>query len=236
MPRTILIQGPDGQMKTVPLTGGDSPSAARAPPNCAFPKMPAFRASTSPLNPRATGWTVEDLGSKNGTFVNSIPLKARLILKPGDRITAGHLVIVFRSRRRARGSGVVVFEGGEVRLRQHFHRGHQPGGRALQPDPGHRARRRQGLGAHAGAHPRRPGTVGESAAGGAFPGDSRSRHTGRQRAARRAAAARRRELVAKAHKGEGFRISHRRARPRAQRKSPPSWCAMRSSTTPSRAA
>ena len=58
---------------------------------------------------------MQDLGSKNGTFVNNIPLKARLILKPGDRITAGHLVIVYRAGGgKAAKQGVVVFEGGEA--------------------------------------------------------------------------------------------------------------------------
>jgi serine phosphatase RsbU (regulator of sigma subunit) len=41
---------------------------------------------------------VQDLGSKNGTQVNNIPLKGKLKLKPGDRITAGHLVIVYDDR------------------------------------------------------------------------------------------------------------------------------------------
>ena len=59
-------------------------------------------------------WTIQDLGSKNGTFVNNIPLKARLILKPGDRITAGHLVIVFAPDSKGTPRpGVVVFDGGQ---------------------------------------------------------------------------------------------------------------------------
>src|SRR6185436_19942717 len=45
------------------------------------------------------------------TFVNNIPLKARLILKPGDRVTAGHLVIVFEPDAGGANPGVVVFEG-----------------------------------------------------------------------------------------------------------------------------
>ncbi len=58
-------------------------------------------------------WTVMDLGSKNGTFVNNIPLKARLILQPGDRITAGHLTIVYSPDAARPDSSVVVFEGSE---------------------------------------------------------------------------------------------------------------------------
>ena len=59
-------------------------------------------------------WTIQDLGSKNGTFVNNIPLKAKLILKPGDRITAGHLVIVFAPDSKGTPRpGVVVFDGGQ---------------------------------------------------------------------------------------------------------------------------
>jgi pSer/pThr/pTyr-binding forkhead associated (FHA) protein len=40
-------------------------------------------------------WTVQDLGSKNGTLVNNIRCARNCKLKPGDRITAGHLAIVF---------------------------------------------------------------------------------------------------------------------------------------------
>ncbi len=40
-------------------------------------------------------WFIQDLGSKNGTQVNDIPLRGKLQLKEGDRITAGHLTIVY---------------------------------------------------------------------------------------------------------------------------------------------
>jgi sigma-B regulation protein RsbU (phosphoserine phosphatase) len=41
-------------------------------------------------------WTVRDLGSKNGTSVNGQPLTQAQPLSPGDTITAGHLVITFQ--------------------------------------------------------------------------------------------------------------------------------------------
>ncbi len=40
-------------------------------------------------------WTVSDLGSKNGTFVNGARVAARKVIRSGDRIMAGHTVIVY---------------------------------------------------------------------------------------------------------------------------------------------
>ena len=165
MPRELLIQCPDGQMKTVPLTGERLSVGRSSAAELCFPEDAGLSRQHFAFEPQGDDWTVQDLGSKNGTFVNNIPLKAKLILKPGDRITAGHLVIVYSPDAKDAAPG----RGGVRRRRQqfahHFHRGHQPGRRAFQPDHGHRARRGQGFGAHAGADPRRTGTVGEPAAG-----------------------------------------------------------------------
>ena len=40
-------------------------------------------------------WTVEDLNSKNGTLLNGHKLEKRTHFGPGDRVTAGHLIIEF---------------------------------------------------------------------------------------------------------------------------------------------
>lgn len=42
-------------------------------------------------------WYVKDLASKNGTVVNGVRITERTMLKSGDRIMAGHLIIVFGS-------------------------------------------------------------------------------------------------------------------------------------------
>jgi serine phosphatase RsbU (regulator of sigma subunit) len=66
------------------------------------------------FEPEGEGWTVQDLGSKNGTYVNEIALQGRLILKPGDRVTAGRLAIVYSPEAGPDSlERVVVFEGGE---------------------------------------------------------------------------------------------------------------------------
>lgn len=41
------------------------------------------------------GWTVADLGSRNGTFVNGVRLTEKRTLKPGDSIRAGQLTLTF---------------------------------------------------------------------------------------------------------------------------------------------
>jgi len=40
-------------------------------------------------------WSVEDLGSKNGTMLNGQKLETAMPFKPGDRVAAGHLTIEF---------------------------------------------------------------------------------------------------------------------------------------------
>jgi len=113
MSRELLIQCPDGQMKTVPLiTERISVGRSSAAELC-FPEDAGLSRQHFAFEPEGEEWTVQDLGSKNGTFVNNIPLKAKLILKPGDRVTAGHLVIVYSPDAKKPEPGVVVFEGDE---------------------------------------------------------------------------------------------------------------------------
>jgi len=113
MSRELLIQCPDGQMKTVPLTGDRLSVGRSSAAELCFPEDAGLSRQHFAFEPEGEDWTVQDLGSKNGTFVNNIPLKARLVLRPGDRITAGHLVIVYAPESKPSEPGMVVFEGGD---------------------------------------------------------------------------------------------------------------------------
>jgi len=110
MSRELRIQCPDGQMKTIPLTGERLSVGRSSAAELCFPEDAGLSRQHFAFESQGEDWTVQDLGSKNGTFVNNIPLKARLILKPGDRITAGHLVVVFAPDSEDPEAGVVVFE------------------------------------------------------------------------------------------------------------------------------
>src|SRR6266480_2796244 len=113
MARELLIQCPDGQMKTVPLTGARLSIGRSSAAELCFPDDAGLSRQHFAFEPEGEDWTVQDLGSKNGTFVNNIQLKARLTLKPGDRVTAGHLSIVYAPADADPNAGVVVFEGAE---------------------------------------------------------------------------------------------------------------------------
>jgi serine phosphatase RsbU (regulator of sigma subunit) len=113
MASELLIQCPDGQMKTVPLSGERLSIGRSSAAELCYPEDAGLSRQHLAFESQGAEWTVQDLGSKNGTFVNNIPLKAKLILKPGDRITAGHLVIVFEPESVGPVAGVVVFEGGD---------------------------------------------------------------------------------------------------------------------------
>ncbi len=111
MASELLIQCPDGQMKTIPLTGDRLAVGRSSASELCFPEDAGLSRQHFAFETQGEEWTIQDLGSKNGTYVNNIPLKGRLILKPGDRITAGHLVIMFSPGGQPPDAGVVVFDG-----------------------------------------------------------------------------------------------------------------------------
>src|SRR5438445_11209863 len=89
MPRELLIQCPDGQTKTIPLTGERLAVGRPSVAELCFPEDAGLSRQHFAFESQGEGWPVQDLGSKNRRFVHNIPLKAGLLLKPGDRIPGG---------------------------------------------------------------------------------------------------------------------------------------------------
>jgi sigma-B regulation protein RsbU (phosphoserine phosphatase) len=58
-------------------------------------------------------WTVQDLGSKNGTLLNGLRLEKAMPFRPGDKIAAGHLTIEFAGAGAAPERTVVFVENDE---------------------------------------------------------------------------------------------------------------------------
>ncbi len=116
MSRELLIHAPDGRVSSMPLNGSRLAVGRSSSVELSFPDDSGLSRQHFAFESQGDDWTIQDLGSKNGTFVNNIPLKARLVLQPGDRITAGHLTIVYapESKKAAAAPaepGVVVFDG-----------------------------------------------------------------------------------------------------------------------------
>ena len=112
MLRKLLIRCPDGRTKIVPLEGPRLVVGRAATAGLSFPDDADLSRQHFALEAENEEWTVRDLGSKNGTFVNSVALEAPQLLQPGDRIAAGHLAIVYAPESRQSIPGVVVFDGG----------------------------------------------------------------------------------------------------------------------------
>ena len=95
--RHLVIQCPDGQVRTVPLAAAGLAVGRSSSADLSFPEDAGLSRRHLQLIREGDSWFVEDLGSKNGTFLNDAPLKARTLLRPGDRIAAGHLAITYEA-------------------------------------------------------------------------------------------------------------------------------------------
>ncbi|MFB3826240.1 MAG: SpoIIE family protein phosphatase [Bryobacteraceae bacterium] len=94
---TLAIQTPDGHVRSVPLEGSRVSLGRSSAAELCFPDDAGLSRQHLALEREGDGWTVQDLGSKNGTFLNAVPLKAKTRLQHGDRIAAGHLIVTFQA-------------------------------------------------------------------------------------------------------------------------------------------
>lgn len=108
----LTVTHGEGPPRAVPLVSGEV-TVGRSPSNAlAFPQD--FRLSRNHLVVKKEGadWIVRDLGSTNGTEVNSERLAGDHVLRDGDRIVAGSLTLEFRQSEREKLNSTVYFIGG----------------------------------------------------------------------------------------------------------------------------
>jgi phosphoserine phosphatase RsbU/P len=92
----LVIQSPDGNSRIIPL-GVDRVGLGRSSNNeLCYPDDSGLSRQHLAFEKSGDDWVVRDLGSKNGTQVNGTRIAGPHVLKSGDRITAGHLVMVHR--------------------------------------------------------------------------------------------------------------------------------------------
>ena len=106
----LTITSPDGKTRTMRLEG-PALSLGRSTANeLCFPEDVGLSRQHMTLERDAAGWTVRDLGSKNGTFLNGVRLKDASRLRPGDRVVASRVLMVFDPAE-ADANKTVLFEG-----------------------------------------------------------------------------------------------------------------------------
>ena len=93
--RELIVRTPDGKSRTVPLES-ESVALGRAATNAlCYPDDVGLSRQHMVIEKQGSDWVVRDLNSKNGTIVNGNRITGPHLLRPGDRVSAGHLTIEF---------------------------------------------------------------------------------------------------------------------------------------------
>jgi len=112
-PSELLIRSIDGKTVTFPLDR-DRITLGRSSANeLCYPDDSGLSRQHLAITRDGPNWFVEDLGSKNGTLRNGQRIDRRLPFNPGDRVTAGHLMIEFAEHAPDMSHTVVFVDHGE---------------------------------------------------------------------------------------------------------------------------
>jgi sigma-B regulation protein RsbU (phosphoserine phosphatase) len=92
----VLISIPDGKKKTVLLEGNQWTVGRSRDNDFGYPEDSGLSRQHFALHRHESSWSISDLGSKNGTFLNGTRLNSPQPLAAGDRVTASQLTFVFQ--------------------------------------------------------------------------------------------------------------------------------------------
>src|SRR5580765_6884628 len=107
--RELRIHCPDGQTKVVPLQGDHITLGRSSTTELCFPEDAGLSRQHMAFEREGDEWNVRDLGSKNGTLLNNNRLNGAVRLRSGDRIAAGHLVMLYDVQGRTEPTADVTF-------------------------------------------------------------------------------------------------------------------------------
>ncbi|HTA45890.1 MAG TPA: SpoIIE family protein phosphatase [Bryobacteraceae bacterium] len=108
--KELQILSPDGNSRLIPLEGERISIGRSSAAELCYPDDNGLSRQHLALERDGDGWALRDLGSKNGTMLNGTRITVRTPLKSGDRITAGHLIIVYDGATSKATKPVVVFD------------------------------------------------------------------------------------------------------------------------------
>src|SRR5580658_2749489 len=108
--KELQILTPDGQNRFIPLKEDRISLGRSSAAELSFPDDGGLSRQHLAIERDGDGWALRDLGSKNGTMLNGAKVNGRMPLKPGDRITAGHLILIYDGSSSQIRQPVVVFD------------------------------------------------------------------------------------------------------------------------------
>jgi serine phosphatase RsbU (regulator of sigma subunit)/pSer/pThr/pTyr-binding forkhead associated (FHA) protein len=108
--KELQILSPDGQNRFIPLEADRISLGRSSAVELSFPDDSGLSRQHLAIERDGEGWALLDLGSKNGTMLNGAKVNGRVPLKSGDRITAGHLILVYDGASSHSHQPVVVFD------------------------------------------------------------------------------------------------------------------------------
>ncbi len=110
----IVISSSDGSSRTLKLDKDRITLGRSGDNDLAYPEDHGLSRRHLVIMKSGREWLVQDQESKNGTLVNGIRISSPTSIEPGDRVSAGHLVITFVDAAPSVSHETVVFVDGGI--------------------------------------------------------------------------------------------------------------------------